>query len=433
MPRFVVHRSSGSVDRSTVDAVSEAIRKKAAARAAKRDEAELEELYQKERRPQNVIARQQPPPGSHLQLAPLIVFQPTGREIRFSMHEMRDATATDAMAAFNRDVAKYEGASLHSLVKAVDPTHMRAVAASIIARLLDSPGFDEEGIRWESLGPSGNVLWIDGHPSVGYENYANVQIEYDKHNLEGTLNAAQRNSTLSIKRASFELWRRKADELCRAGHGLSAAGFNLETFSRTRLGAAFVIAYVFLVDEMQHEIGPQYVLEDSHAPDSSNPAAAFGWHADDHLELDDPPGPHLSMTVVCQCSAGSASMGVAGVGEIAYPGVGGFVCFPAPMLHRTLRVQPSPPASSPSASIMPSARSAGGRASMWKLTGFFARAGTPLASSPSAPRRIGIGQRHASLDLVSRAAELGSSPGGRRPTASPLGRRKLQHLAIDCS
>ena len=170
------------------------------------------------------------------------------------MREMRAEAYTKAMAEHNRAIAKHEGASLANLVRAFSATSMRRVAASIIARLLDNPGFDEEGIRWERMGPAGNVLWIDGVPSTGYENYANVQLEFDKRQMEGTLNVAQRNSTLSIKRVSFEAWRAKADELAKVGLSLSTPGFDLQTFSQERLGAAFVISYVFLMEEMQMEV-----------------------------------------------------------------------------------------------------------------------------------------------------------------------------------
>jgi hypothetical protein len=257
------------------------------------------------------------------------------------------------MVGYNRRVARHEGTTLQSLVHQLASTPMRAVTASIIARLLDGDSFDDDGVRWVKHGSAGNELWVDNFPSAGYENYTNVQASTDS---LVRLNQAQRNHTLSVKRGSIDCWFTKRDELHKAGIGLGIPGFDLEAFAQQRLGAAFVIAYVFLVEEMQRELGDGFILEDSHMPDSACPEAAFGWHIDDHLESDSPPGPQLSRTVVCQCSAGRASAGIAGAGEISYLGVGSFVCFPASFLHRTLLVRPEQE----------------GR-SMWKLTGFFSR------------------------------------------------------------
>ena len=463
MPKFVVHKinTTRTVDSATLAAVNEALRR---ASQKKDDEAEKRMIEEEKRAKAQHRRASAAQSDSHLELAPLIIFSPTGREIRHTMREMRAEAYTKAMAEHNRAIAKHEGASLANLVRAFSATSMRRIAASIIARLLDSPGFDEEGIRWERMGPAGNVLWIDGVPSTGYENYANVQLEFDKRQMEGTLNVAQRNSTLSIKRVSFEAWRAKADELAKVGLSLSTPGFDLQTFSQERLGAAFVISYVFLMEEMQMEVdtmqreiegraskssngggGSLYSLEDSHAPDSSNPAAAFGWHADDHLEQDDPPGPHLARTVVCQCSAGNASMGVAGIGEINYRGVGGFVAFPSAMLHRTLKVEPkvaAPSSHERHASTIEASEvsSISGSGSMWKLTGFFSRVGAAeskpskspsppsrrlsrVSLSPAAWRRAGGGTSPSFWRASTTTAGAPTATIVKSPVASPAGKR----------
>ena len=58
-----------------------------------------------------------------------------------------------------------------------------------------------------------------------------LRAEFDKRDVEETLNRAQRSSTLSIKRPSFEVWRAKAGQLGRAGLRIGATGFHLEAFS----------------------------------------------------------------------------------------------------------------------------------------------------------------------------------------------------------
>ena len=89
-----------------------------------------------------------------------------------------------------------------------------------------------------------------------------------------------------------------------------------------------------------------------HFVDSANGLAAFGWHIDDHTEKDKGrPKKYIERSVACQCSRGLTSMTIAGLPACVYPGVGGFVDFPAWALHRTSR--------------------RGEGAAMWKLVGFF--------------------------------------------------------------
>jgi hypothetical protein len=149
------------------------------------------------------------------------------------------------------------------------------------------------------------------------------------------------------------------DWLSQRGFGLDCEGFDLTAFAEKRLGAAFVIAYVYFVEQMELEVkrihGSCGRFVDTHATDSLNPYSTFGHHPDNHAQVETPPGPYIGHTVVCQCSPGITSMTVAGVDELYYQGLGTFVVFPAWALHRT----------GPTAS-----RSDDGP-SMWKVAGFF--------------------------------------------------------------
>ena len=114
-----------------------------------------------------------------------------------------------------------------------------------------------------------------------------------------------------------------------------------------RPGAAFVLACVYLLDNM----AGGRTLVDFHLVDSANGLSAFGWHVDDHAEKDQGCAKkYIERSVACQCSAGRTSMVVAGLPEYVYTGVGGLIDFPAWALHRTGRR---------------------GSGIMWKLVGFY--------------------------------------------------------------
>ena len=149
----------------------------------------------------------------------------------------------------------------------------------------------------------------------------------------------------------------KRNEL--AGLGYRIGEYNIVKLAKERPGAAFVIAYVFLIEEMQKDVAGIYGTcgdqVDNHAPNSANRSSAFGWHVDDHAAVDTPSrGPYIAHSAVCQCSPGTASMTVAGLAESTYLGRGSFCIFPAPALHRTSTVKVEQQ-----------------NASMWKIAGFF--------------------------------------------------------------
>ena len=81
-------------------------------------------------------------------------------------------------------------------------------------------------------------------------------------------------------------------------------------------------------------------LVDGHCVNSSDENVAFAWHVDNHAEQTKG-GEYIEHSLVCLCSEGESSVMFAGAGEVAYPGVGGCVKFPAWVIHRTGNVAPT--------------------------------------------------------------------------------------------
>ena len=272
----------------------------------------------------------------------------TGESITYSRAEMKAWEPTHAMTDFNERIAsRHTRRLLSDLVRVVPPTPERAAAAKVVAMLLDSASFDtNDGVRWDGSGSGGKRLSISGVVCNAFEGYGLV-VGDDAATVEEQ-ETQQRDHTLRIQRKGYDALVAKRDALSKKGLGMAQLD---QLVSNGRLGAAFVIAYAYLMEQMQQETqgGP---VVDSHGVDSVNPFSAFGWHPDDHAEQDAKPGPYIEHTVVCLCSPGQTSMAVAGYGEVEYPGVGGFVLFPAWALHRTRWVKPT-------------------GASMWKIAGFF--------------------------------------------------------------
>jgi len=280
--------------------------------------------------------------------------------ITYSKADMQAATPTEGMVDFNNRVAEiHTGKPLSELVYVSPPTPMRAKAAALNARFLDGKSFerDGDGIRWVKAGKRGNELHISTKFCCGFEGYGNVH-ELNKRPKQ------QRNHTLRLRNYEGShtdpgyLWPEmvaKRDALAAQGFGIGLPGFDLDAFAEERLGAAFVIAYVYMIEQMRDEItairGSCGRLADSHDVDTFNKSSAFGWHPDNHTQEDVPPGPYVEHSAVCQCSPGETSMTVAGLPESVYLGVGSIVIFPAWALHRTSKRGEGP--------------------SMWKLAGFF--------------------------------------------------------------
>ena len=284
----------------------------------------------------------------------------TGLGITYSKAEMQEATPTQGMVEFNELVAqRHTGKLMSELVHVSPPTPERTKAAALIARFLDGKSFekDSDGIRWIKAGAKGNEFHIDNKFCCGFESYPNVVALHKAPKQQRDHTMRMRNYE-GDRRDPGYLWPemvKKRDALAAQGFGMVCPGFNLDVFAQKRLGAAFVIAYVFMIEEMRSAIaafrGSCGPLADSHDVDSFNNSSAFGWHPDNHTQEDTPPGPYVEHSAVCQCSPGKTSMTVAGLPESTYCGVGSIVIFPAWALHRTSEQGKGP--------------------SMWKMAGFF--------------------------------------------------------------
>jgi hypothetical protein len=269
----------------------------------------------------------------------IIKHSPTDIGVRFSKNEMREQEPTCAMLDYNRSITASLGVtSIAELVHKIDATDATATAAAAVAHFLDHDDVDADGLKWTRFPKRLMIKSLRGSPSVtmlGYDSYGYSAAR--RHNAK-----QQRNNTLIIDATGFRM-------LCDLRDKFRVTEKDSELMSRP--ATAFVLSAVFLLEEMQRHAGIVSFV-DGHMPNSANPQAAFGWHVDNHAELES--GPYIDTSFVCQCSAGVASMAVAGMGEIHYPGPGGMIRFPSWALHRTMNTV-----------ITPSA-------SMWKLAGFFA-------------------------------------------------------------
>ena len=276
--------------------------------------------------------------------------------ISYSDAEMRDGKATDAMCEFNKNVAEQKDCSLEDVVYTSEPMPLSAQAAAVIDSALSGEGIDSDGVRLETQRGRGKKLIVDGVFGQGFEEYGLTQAD------GGTVaerNKAQRDNTLRLLPSCFEAMQKKRSTLATQGIDVFDSYFDFKTLYSERPGAALVLAYVYLAEESQKLAGGGK-YGDSHCVNTANPNAEFGWHIDNHLQLEE--GQYLETSVIWQCSNGRASVKVAGFGELTYPGVGGVVTFPAWALHRSGIVDPETPER------------------MWKLAFFFEPPGSSGSS-----------------------------------------------------
>ena len=272
--------------------------------------------------------------------------RPTGHSVGFSTAEMHSAEPAQKMVAYNEHLAAHHAhATLQECVRVQAPTEKCEKAAAVVERLMRRSSFQSDGLRWAAKDAElGNILAIgDTRIGTGFQDYEGVLGE-DGATVERK-RKLQRDHTLRILRTGYNKLVQKRDSLAKAGLGIDDLDALLAAH---RPGAAFALACTYLLDQMAtgHE------LVDLHFVDSANGLAAFGWHIDDHAEKDKGrPKKYIERSVACQCSRGLTSMTIAGLPACVYPGVGGFVDFPAWALHRTSR--------------------RGEGATMWKLVGFF--------------------------------------------------------------
>ena len=254
--------------------------------------------------------------------------------IKYSDAEMKAEAPTEEMATLNHGLAEARfDRPLCQLVTATDATDDCRRAAAALEALLNSPSFDsdDDGIRWESDGCK--RLSVGAGVSVGFAEYGLVDAQ-----IGSKEQGEQSENVLRAQRKALEQMTKKRDQLAKKGLGMA----QLEQLrSEGRIGAAAVIGWVYLRDQGRREVEKLYGScgdeVDSHCPNSKHGSAAFGWHPDNHAELDAKSGPYIEYAAVCQLSEGQTSMAVAGFGELEYKGPGSFSIFPACMLHRTMR------------------------------------------------------------------------------------------------
>ena len=260
---------------------------------------------------------------------------PTNTSVSFSEESKMSPTPSAAMVHHNQTLARYHKKSIGAMVTDKAPTEMAAMASAAVARLLDHNSIRGDGVKWTrypkrlEITSDGRTVAMTGYSSYGYS-------AAKRHSAK-----EQANNTLMVTAEGLNLLKSLRAKLRES---------ESDNDLMSRPTSAFVLAVVLLFEEMQQLAGTNFV--DGHMPNSANPHSAFSWHIDHHAELNG--GEYIETSLVCQCSPGSSSIGIAGVGEVRYPGVGGMVMFPAWAMHRTLLVEPQD----------------GG--SMWKLAGFFA-------------------------------------------------------------
>jgi hypothetical protein len=302
---------------------------------------------------------------------------PTGFEVRFPEEHMRATEASAAMEGHNKRVAAEHvpQQALSSLVQSIEPTPKRAAAAAAVARLLNHKSHEADGVKWVRKGAKGNQLTVGDVVLYGYGtyHYSTAKAHHSKRQL---------NNTLVISSEGFRA-------ILAARDALASEALDLLDLPTGRPAAGFIVAAAYLVEEMQREAGGAPFI-DGHCVNSANRQAAFAWHVDDHAEQEG--GAYIEHSCVCQCSEGATSMAVAGVGEVAYAGVGGVVRFPAWALHRTMLVASS-------------------SAPMWKIAAFFGLAEPAAAeAAPAACREAAQRAPPASpsaSDLLTSSADAG--------------------------
>jgi hypothetical protein len=263
------------------------------------------------------------------------IHTPTNTSVPFSEESKMSPTPSPAMVHHNQMLARYHAKSIGAMVREITPTQVTASASAAVACLLDHSSISGDGIKWTRYPKRLEIAFrAHKHTMTGYSTYRHSAAK--RHSAK-----EQANNTLMVTANGLNLLKSLRAELRES---------ESDDDLMSRPTSAFVLAVVLLFEEMQQLAGTDFV--DGHMPNSANPNSAFSWHIDHHAELNG--GEYIETSLVCQCSPGSSSIGVAGAGEVRYPGVGGMVMFPAWAMHRTLLVEPQN----------------GG--SMWKLAGFFA-------------------------------------------------------------
>lgn len=254
----------------------------------------------------------------------------TGEQIQLSMAEMRNPTELPKMAEYNESNSrKLDGQPITESYKVVKPTELSTKASALLDELMQCESFESDGVRWTAKdGEFGNLLELFSscewkRIGAGFSDYEGVVGE-GKQTVEQT-RKLQRDNTLRVKKTAYKKLVTKRNALQKEGLTIE----DIDSLKINRPGAAFVIACAYSLEEM----ADGRVDIDFHFVNSMSGLAAFGWHIDDHAEADQKK--FIDRSRARQLSPGPTSMFIAGVGEIEYPGQGGYIDFPGWALHRT--------------------------------------------------------------------------------------------------
>ena len=265
----------------------------------------------------------------------LITHTPTDEKLRFTDEERRAPEATSSMVEYVERVARLYGApNCSELVRSISPTTERAAAAAGVAQFLDAP-HTSDGVAWVRRGVNGNELAVKGVKMRGYSSYGYSQ-------AERRCRRRQANNTLAISKEGHDAIVAACSELVASAQRTPGEEpMSVLNLPAGRPGACFLLCASYLLKDMEQMAGGAEAspLVNGHCVNSTDPNAAFSWHVDNHAEADD--GEYIESSIVCLCSEGRSSIMFAGAGEMEYPGVGGYVAFPAWCVHRTGRVEPS--------------------------------------------------------------------------------------------
>lgn len=205
---------------------------------------------------------------------------PTGHSVGFSREEHVAVAPVPAMVEYNMAIAaEWAKKPLAECVTITPAVNFREKAASVLEQLLLRQSFCSDGIRWTARQAElGNLLEVDSTQCTGFDDYEGVLGEA-RLSIEQA-RRRQRNSTLRILRTGYKKMVQKRDRL-REREGLGIEDLDALLHSNRR-GAAFVIACIYLLEEMAD--GAELV--DLHFVNSASSLAAFGFHIDDHAEQD---------------------------------------------------------------------------------------------------------------------------------------------------
>ena len=171
---------------------------------------------------------------------------PTGEQVFFSREERHARDAAPQMVEYNKRLAEtYARQPLNELVSKSPATDLTACASSILNTFISqSTSFEGDGVKWIPAGANGNELHVGSEVGYGFGGYRHVRAPHPSREQQG-------KSTLRGLRPLYDAMVKMRGELLSEllpVDGNLSVEF-LERVASNRLGAAFVIACVYLLEE----------------------------------------------------------------------------------------------------------------------------------------------------------------------------------------